>query len=350
MTVPILPDEKEDRGSGLEPRPVVVGSSMSSSSHHPTQDQVEKAAAWLMRLREPGARPVFDKFDRWLAEHPAHHAAYRRAERMFESLGEPATELAERERRRQGRSRFQGPRPRFAAARWGALAATLVAAMLVGVSQKDLLTDLRADVVTQVGETRRLELPDGSWVTLNTDTAVRYEVADDVRRVRLDRGEAFFDVARDPSKPFFVESGDASVRVLGTHFNVRRAGDDAHISVVEGRVAISSRKTGARVVLNSGQEGEIAYGLAHAGGNPEVDLTVAWRTGQAIYYSKPLSEVAADLNRYRGAPLLVIDKVAGRRTLSGVFNLDDPEQAIRTAAATVDARIARVPGGALIVY
>lgn len=330
-------------------RPEVSGSTMSSSSIHPTQKQVEQATSWLLRLREPDRRPVFDRFDRWMAADPAHPVAFERAERMFGQMLEPAALLAERERRRQGRSRFDGPRRRLDR-RWAALAAGLAAAVLFGVTQKDLVVDLRADAVTRAGETRRLELPDGSWVTLNTDSAVRYQVADGVRRVRLDRGEAFFDVARDPSRPFFVDSGDARVRVLGTHFNVRRTDEGAQVSVVEGRVAISSRTTGAQVRLTGGQEGEIAFGLAHRGGNPDVDSAAAWRKGQAVYYGKPLSEVVADLNRYRDAPLIVIDKVAGRRTLSGVFNLAHPEQAIRTAASTVDARIARVPGGALIVY
>lgn len=348
MSAPTIP--AEGKGSDAEARPDVDGSSMPSSPLHPTQERGEQATSGRMRLREPGVRPVFDRFDRWLATDPTHPAADRRAERMFEGMRESVATLAGRERRRQGRSRFAGPRPRFTAARWGVLAAILAAPVLMMATQKDLITNLLADAVTRAGETERLALPDGTWVTLNTDTAVRYEVADGVRRVRLDRGEAFFDVARDPSRPFFVESGDAQVRVLGTHFNVRREQNDAAVSVTEGRVALSSRGTGAEIVLTGGQQGRIVDGMAHRESEPDGDLSTSWRRGQVVYYSRPLSEVLKDLARYRNGPILVVDDVAGRRTLSGVFDVKDPEQAIRTAAATVDARIAQLPGGVLIVF
>jgi transmembrane sensor len=318
---------------------------MSDGPHNPTQAQVEEATVWLMRLREPSRRPVFRKFDRWLAADPAHEAAFARAERMMGLVGETARELAAREKRREGRSVFAGPRWR-PQRKWMAIAASV--ALLIGVhaANPNWLVNLRADAVTGVGESRRVELPDGSVVTLNTDSAIRYAYEQGVRTVELDRGEAFFDVVHDVAKPFVVNSGDA--HVLGTHFNVRRDGAGTHVAVTQGLVRLASAE--GAVLLPGGASGMVASGRPMVERGVDAGAASAWKGGQAVYYSVPLSKVVDDLSRYRGGRVLMMAPVAGRRALSGIFDIRNPDKAIKTAAQTVDAKLLHLPGGIIVIY
>jgi len=319
-----------------------------ASETMPTQSQIEQAAAWLMRLREPSKRPVFRKFDRWLASDPVHEEAFRRAERMFGLVGTVAGDLAERERRREGRPFLAGPRRR-PGRRWYALAASVALMLAFQAIHPNWLMDLRADAVTRSGENRQLELPDGSRVTLNTDSAIRYLYEGGVRTVELDRGEAFFDVVHRPDQPFFVDSGNAHVRVLGTRFDVRRTDAGARVFVTQGLVRLFS-SSGDAVRLPAGTGGSVSGSRALVERTADVNTATAWRNGQAIYYSMTLAKVVEDLSRYRSAPVLLLDPVAGRRALSGVFDIRNPDKALKTAAETVDAEAYRLPGGILVIF
>ena len=107
-------------------------------------------------------------------------------------------------------------------------------------------------VRSERGELRHLPLPDGSWLTLNTQTALDVEFGAKLRRVRLLQGEAFFQVAKDPSRPFIVIGPNAQVRTVGTSYSVRLSAPDAmNVLVSTGRVAIEAvdRERGPFAVL-----------------------------------------------------------------------------------------------------
>jgi len=91
---------------------------------------------------------------------------------------------------------------------------------------------------TTVGEQRMVSLPDGSSVTLNTNSKLIVDFSDAARRLILDRGEGFFDVAKDKNRPFIVDVGGQYVTALGTKFSVRRDTHNLTVGVVEGVVAV----------------------------------------------------------------------------------------------------------------
>ena len=125
--------------------------------------------------------------------------------------------------------------------------ASVVAAMLLvsaaiwfGIPNKQTVDDTAglSRYVARTGELKRVELPDGSVVTLNTNSQILVDVNDEVRRVMLDRGEAYFEIVSDPMRPFTVELAERSVTVLGTEFNLRRSVNGFKLSVLEGEVAV----------------------------------------------------------------------------------------------------------------
>jgi len=94
---------------------------------------------------------------------------------------------------------------------------------------------------TPVGEIASVPMRDGSKVTLNTDSQIRVTLTDSERRVDLKYGEAFFEVSKDPKRPFVVNAGGKRVIAVGTQFSVRRDANDIQVVVTEGRFASKTR-------------------------------------------------------------------------------------------------------------
>ncbi|MFS6709257.1 FecR domain-containing protein, partial [Staphylococcus aureus] len=118
------------------------------------------------------------------------------------------------------------------------------------------------------------------------------------RHVRLDRGEAYFDVTHEPWRPFVVDTPSGRAEVLGTVFDVRQDADRTRVTVVEGHVAVSA-PTGGSSVLGAGQSAWLGGAGLQAGSERDADPTAAWRHGQLDFFRTPLAEVMASLDRYR---------------------------------------------------
>src|SRR5258707_4032605 len=102
-------------------------------------------------------------------------------------------------------------------------------------------TDHTSSYRTQIGALATVPLSDGSKVTLNTDSQIHVELNPTMRRVKLDQGEAFFEVSKDGARPFVVEIADKRVIAVGTQFSVVRDNNDIRVFVTEGRVWIDRR-------------------------------------------------------------------------------------------------------------
>ncbi len=174
---------------------------------------------------------------------------------------------------------------------------------------------------TAVGEQRLLRLADGSQIRLDTDSKVRVRLDHGERQLQLSRGRAFFDVAHDPSRPFIVEAGDASVRALGTRFEVRRRDAGAQVTLVEGKVRVASDAPGHALAwtLVPGDRLNTAEAAPRIVRTDVVTAT-SWTDGHLIFRSRPLAEAVAEVNRYSDL------KVA----------LDDPSLATLQITAAVD--------------
>lgn len=327
-----------------------------SSENQPEQAIREQAAEWVVR---ESAGPLSDQQQRalaqWCAADPRHVQAYEFARATWADLG-ALSELALPVRRGLPPTLARPVRRR---SRWRR-AMTGVAAMLVvafGVAQApQLLLDWRADYVTGAGEVRRVTLPDGSLVDLDSRSAIALAFDQGERRVRLLAGEAVFSAApvtERERRPFVVEYAGATTRALGTRFVVGQAGEGGWVGMLEHRVAVDllspPQRGRADQVVEQGQS--VRYD--QAGGVrpwPEQNLQRAtdWERGVLVFERQPLAEVVARLNRYRPGRLMVVDSQLAQREVSGVFRLDQLAAVGGVLSDELQARRVELPGLTLI--
>jgi len=281
----------------------------------------DEAAAWVARFG--GQAPAAAErapFDEWIARSPAHAAAYtealqtwrdlaamRRMDQYRELLGRPTL------RERLVRA-VRSPRPAFAVA---GLAAVVAVAWLA--FSLDVFQFLRSThVATQIAEVRELRLPDGSRVVLGAESQVDYVVTRTTRRATVIAGDAFFAVAHDSARPFTVATGDYTVRVVGTQFEIRRRPGMVRVAVSEGRVAVGRTGEGDASVLPSGAAWIAGENCVEVHPVDVYDVG-SWRLGRLFYDNALLRDIVADANRYTRTRIVIADPQLGALRLTTSF-------------------------------
>jgi transmembrane sensor len=276
----------------------------------------ETAAAWLARRDGGRWSPADDDaLAAWLDQDVAHRVAFLRLESVWVRADRMAALHAP----------SWSVRPRVAPRRW-VMAPLILGAAAAGVFVVVLMTlkpEVRDTYKTGVGERRVVAMADGSTVELNTKTNISVGSGADRRSVRLDGGEAWFEVAHDPKHPFVIQVGDRQVTVLGTKFSIRRDGDKVEVVVAEGKVRVEDPRQPERhpAVLATPQQ----MVLADAAGTLVAPISaerltseLAWRRGVLMFDGVPLREVAGEFNRYNKKQIAVDAKVADVR-IGGSF-------------------------------
>ncbi len=277
-----------------------------------------EAALWVARM---DAGPWTDadeaRLQTWIGKDPLHPGALLQAQaawHSFDKLGtqnaKPATGLGQILQRRE---------LLFAGA--GSLVAASVAAGAVMLFPG---TRYR----TMVGEIRHMPLSDGSVATINTGSDLKVRFADHQRTVNIKAGEAWFQVAKDPSRPFVVQAGNVRVRAVGTAFSVRRRDNGADVLVTEGIVeAGTDMPNEPKLRLVAGQQafiGERSPVHVETVQASAVQRTLAWREGMIDLSGDPLANAVAEFNRYNRRQLVIVDSRLGVERFDGVFRIDDP--------------------------
>lgn len=192
-----------------------------------------------------------------------------------------------------------------------------------------------------IGQIRTVVLPDGSVAYLNTNTALRWIGSPENRRVRLLRGEVFFEVVHEPMRPFRILLAHSEVRVLGTRFDVYRKPDgDVLVTVVSGVVSVEGLSDAARSpswVRRLSANQQIEYSPVGLIGDVHAALaanTIRWRQGTIETAGEPLSQFVSDLSRYTAQRIVIADPRAARMRIGGAFS-------VRNVGATLE-RIARI--------
>lgn len=287
----------------------------------------EISARWLLRREEPGwCEQDQAELDAWLDADDEHKMAFWRLEHGWHkvdrlvALRGPAPHVSPDMERSQHRVR----RTVLAAT---ALAACLVLAIFLAPGNDWFA---RKTYTTEIGGHETLPLIDGSRIEMNTATTLRTAVNERTRKVWLEQGEAYFEVARDPSRPFVVYAGDRTVTVLGTKFSVRREGDRIEVDVVEGRVQVvdPSLKAQASPTILTRGDVAVAQGastLVAAKSEKKVDDALSWRQGVLTFDQLTLADVADEFNRYNRKQLVIADPAIAGIRIGGSFepkNLD----------------------------
>ena len=295
-----------------------------------SSDQIDAvAAAWLARLHGASGDDARPAFEAWLADDPAHAAAFARASETWAILPRAARYAEDDVRPPQSSARPALLRP-------AALAACLSLLVAIGALWWSFADP--GAYATRPGEQRVATLEDGSRIALNTDTQVDVRFDPDRRRIDLDRGEAMFEVAHDASRPFVVVAGDTRVEAIGTVFTVRRSHNDVIVTLIKGKVAVShdrpslAGRVETPVVLRPGEKlTEPLDGPRRI--EPEsVEVATAWRRGQTVFDETPLGSAVSELNRYGGPPIVVDDPRVAALPVSGVFATNAPDFAEAVAA------------------
>ncbi|MEJ1965033.1 MAG: FecR domain-containing protein [Gammaproteobacteria bacterium] len=287
-----------------------------------------EAAAWVARLHSSSrSRALESGLRKWLKADPAHIKAFELATEAWEiggsipgsALPRMAGPFADRQPGRFSRRSY------FAAA--AALSAVIVGAMLY-------LNRSTSALSTTVGEQRMLTLDDGTRIFLNTDTTLFVKEDATHRHVKLDTGEALFDVAKDPRRPFIVTAGDKEVVALGTSFVVRREPRQLVVTLVEGKVRVRAGGLARETVLNAGQRLTFIERKPAAIDEPPIDDVIAWRRGEVILDKTRLLDAVEEMNRYSAVKLVLDDPVVAEIRVSGIFRAGD---SVRFAQAVGEA-------------
>jgi len=318
----------------------------------------ELASRWFAR-RQSGAWTQADQatFGVWLEEHPAHRIAYIRLDAAWneaarlKALGAGVPPGVIPPRGSWGDTRFSSgtsaetpethsaaaltegdPSPSPRESRGGrrrgrvlAVAASVALALGGGlyIYSTGLFSGTRYS--TRVGAMDTVPLADGSHVTLNTDSRIRVALEAKERRVDLDRGEAFFDVAKDPARPFIVQAGDKRVVAVGTQFSVRRDHNDIRVAVTEGKVRVEDASS--PVVLTAGSVARTANTevLVHEAAGAEVEELLSWRTGYVVFRETALADAVAEFNRYNTRKIIIADPTIAAIRIGGNFRSNNTD-------------------------
>ena len=192
-------------------------------------------------------------------------------------------------------------------------------------------TDHTNSYRTQIGALATVPLSDGSKVTLNTDSQIHVELNPTMRRVKLDQGEAFFEVSKDAAaRPFVVEIADKRVIAVGTQFSVRRDNSDVRVLVTEGRVWIERRgivSKAGQTQLTAGSEARTSRTsvLIDHPAPAQVEQLLSWRTGYIIFRDTALADAVADFNRYSARKIFIEDPGIAAIRIGGNFRSGDAD-------------------------
>lgn len=286
-----------------------------------------QAARWLARL-QAGDCTAAERAAcrRWQAADPANAAAYA----QMEALHRHSAELGQDPERRavanalRARSARRARRRRLG--RWGlslSAAAALVLAVGLGWRHWDPAQPERT-YASAVGEQRTFTLDDGSRLLLDTDSAVRVRYSRQQRRVELQRGQAQFTVAKAPERPFTVQAGAASVRAVGTQFQVRRYPDGVRVNLLEGAVEVTAppptpEAAPRTATLAPGEQLTLDTHGQWVRHPLDREMAEGWTRGELVFRQTPLAQLVDEMNRYTPVKLRLADPALRDIRLSGVF-------------------------------
>lgn len=210
---------------------------------------------------------------------------------------------------------------------------------------------------TNAEQKRTVRLTDGSVVYMNSGSSLAVRLNSAARDLRLSRGEALFDVAQDPHRPFRVNAQHAVVEALGTQFNVRLRDDEIRVAVIEGKVRISrdseksvtseesSAPIEAQAALTAGEAVRITpAGQIEHDTTTDVIAAVAWSQPELVFTETPLEEAVRQFNRYRRGKRLRLEGLqAGTHHYSGIFDATDVESFAELLSREPDLEVAVFP-------
>lgn len=319
--------------------------------HSDNTDKYHRGAVeWMVRLQS-GAATTADlaAFEAWYKESPEHARAFSQLRRLMGAVDVAGKRVFRRQKSTM--SPMLNLQPLLA--RRGFLAAALGASAVAGgvalvrppLGLWPSLQELRADYRTRIGEQRQVALAEGVAIEMNTQTSIALlPPVEGISHIELVAGEGMVDASKSALE---VSAAAGSVRAKGASFTIRRDGNTVTVTCVDGEVAV---RCGA-AVQNLRQGWRLAYSDAGLGAAAPIDTAVAtsWREGYIAFRDTKLSEVVAEINRYRRGRIVVLGDALADRPVNVRFylnRLDDVADKLRKA---LGARVTDLPGGVVVL-
>jgi transmembrane sensor len=296
----------------------------------PNAEHTEReASAWFARLSADDVTAEDRaRFELWRDAHPYHA-------RVFEELSATWQEIAKSgplvRAVNFGQSMNAAAQP--ATRRWLlGLAAASIGLLVIGVAWNLYRQKEETRFQTAIGEQAAVSLPDGSSFDLNTNSRVGVDYSARSRVIHLERGEAYFKVAHDTARPFWVRAGDYWVRAVGTAFNVYLRPSGVEVTVSEGTVRVvnatekdtpptDATLTQSAAAVTAGEQAN-AQGRAeviHALNPVQINRLLAWRTSSLYFQDQPLGDVINELMRYTTLKIELGDEALRNLPVGGTF-------------------------------
>lgn len=346
----------------MSPQPTgLSGNHPEGASSFVTPEIAAEAAVWIARLHGPDRSVGMERECRaWQGRSAAHRLAFERCTDTWEDVARVtlANAYATVASRRPEAADAGGTgRPRRS--RW---AVAFVFAAVTSLSVVCVQVWRNVGVYsTGVGEQQMVVLDDGSRMSLNTSSRVRVDLGSVQRTVRVDAGEALFEVAKDPRRPFVVRAGGTEVVALGTAFAVRldtrrgNAGDALAVTLIEGQITVRqlsgtpvdglapatpvSMQAGERIRL-ARPPGTPVGGAKQELDRPRIDDVVAWKRSEAVFNDVSLADAVSELNRYSRTPIVLVGGASfPSLRVSGVYRTGDTASFARAVATLHGLRV-----------
>ncbi len=337
------------------------------------------ASAWLAR-RDGSGWSIHDQLqlDTWLLESTAHRVAYLRLDAAWRQsdrlkalgAGVPAGTVPERAAwgltpspelrdapiddgahgRTGARARHAAPhrpasshltpkasgkpRRKLLSYGLGGCAALVLAFLAVGWRHYSAVD--QASYRTAIGDLQDISLPDGSVITLSSDSRILVTLSRNERHIDLQQGEAFFKVAKDSSRPFVVSAGDRRAIAVGTRYDVRRDAGHLRVIVTQGIVRLESdngaggrRQPTALLPAGSIALASDAGVVVSSGPVQQAEELLSWRSGFIAFHDTPLSTAVAEFNRYNQRRIVIGDPSIGAMRVGGHFRWSNVDSFVR---------------------
>jgi transmembrane sensor len=295
------------------------------------EDAEREASDWFARMNaDDVTADDHVRFETWLHAHSCNEKAYAELTATWRELVRSGPlvravhfgQVMNAASARSARSRH-----------WlaGAVAAT-IGAIVVGIGWNLYRQKEETRFQTAIGEQAAVALPDGSSFDLNTNSRVEVDYSQRTRVIRLERGEAYFKVAHDTHRPFWVHAGDRWVRAVGTAFNVYLRPAGVEVTVSEGTVNVvnaaadeappsdaSYAKSAASVTAGEQADAHGRADVIHALDTTQLSRLLAWRKSSLYFQDEPLGEVVNELMRYTTLKIEIADDSLRQLPVGGTF-------------------------------
>ncbi len=296
----------------------------------------EQAIAWFVRLQAENVRKEdWRAFGQWLEQTDEHRKVFNEIceiwgnTTLLKSLGLHAKEhkISPKHHKKH-----------YAISKISLALATCLLCIAPFANQIQIF--LKADYSSVIGESKIIQLDDGSTAMLNTNSAIAINIGEKRRLLELLKGEVFLNIKPDANKPFFVHAEHSTSRVLGTRFVVHNRNESDEIKVLAGRVEVSNNKAWKDPVVLGDNEAVTVYD--NIIGQPKKlnsTLSTSWISGFLVYENETLETVITSINRYRSGVVFFKDDSLRKLRINGRLNIRESRDMLKVLQRTMNIKI-----------